>query len=144
MLHEVGDTAAAIAEYEQLAVRFPDGLTALFRLALRLLMGQTDQAETESRELSRTLQLPRLREAFYRRLLAFNSGEISPDELMASVRDSRWNECEARFFIALKHRASGNQALAREQFARCLATHCAGFLAWDWSHVLLRDVQESR
>ena len=138
MLHETGD-ASAQSEYQQLAERFPNGLTALFRPALRLLMGQAVQAESESRDLRRTLQLPRLREVFYRRLLAFNSGEISAEDLLANVSDSRWNECEARFFVALKHRAAGDHAMADEQFARCLATRCAGFLAWDWSHVLMRE-----
>ena len=139
MLHEAGD-ASAPSEYEQLAQRFPNGLTALFRPALRLLMGQAAPAETESRELRRALQLPRLREAFYRRLLAFNAGEVSAEELLTNVRDSRWNECEARYFIALKYRAAGDHAKAREQFSLCLATRCTGFLAWDWSHVLMRDV----
>jgi lipoprotein NlpI len=79
-----------------------------------------------------------LRGAFYSRLLAFNCGDLSESELLAANDNSRWDQCESLFFAALHRLSHGDRDAARQLFQRCVATRCAGFLSWDWSHAILR------
>ena len=138
LLRDTGDVVASQAAYDELVQRYQTGLTAYFRPCLLLLSGESEAAMSESRDLRSAGTPPRLRGAFYSRLLAFNSGELSEAELLDSVRGSRWDRCEALFFAALRQLSHGDRAAARRLFEQCVATRCAGFLSWDWSHAVLR------
>src|SRR5439155_18409038 len=138
LLRETAEPHVALAAYDDVASRYQSGVTAFFRPCLRLLLGQPDEAATESHRLRTAGRKSPLRGAFYDRLLAFNSGELSSTVLLDSVKGSRWDQCEAHFFVALQHLARGDRQQARRHFEHCVATRCAGFLSWDWSHVLLR------
>ena len=135
---ENGESDKALAAYDDLARRYQSGVTAFFRPCLRLLLGQPEAAISESARLRSNGRRSPLRGAFYDRLLAFNAGQLSEAELCKSVIGSRWDQCEAYFFIALRHLSRGDREQARYHFERCVATRCAGFLSWDWSHALLR------
>jgi hypothetical protein len=82
-----------------------------------------------------------MRGAFYARLLAFNAGEMTETELLESVNNSRWDRCEALFFAGLRQLAQGDRTVARQRLEQCVATRCAGFLSWDWSHAVLQRWQ---
>ena len=138
LLRDTADSAAARSAYAELAQRYQSGLTAYFQPCLLLLLGEPEVAKLASRDLRSVGTPPRLRGAFYARLLAFNAGELSEAELLESVRGSRWDRCEALYFVALQQLAHGNRAVARQRFEQCVATRCAGFLSWDWSHAVLR------
>ncbi|MFM9959900.1 MAG: protein kinase domain-containing protein [Planctomycetaceae bacterium] len=138
LLRDTGDAATARAAYDELAQRYQTGLTAYFRPCLLLLSGESEAARSESRQLRSAGTPPRLRGAFYSRLIGFHAGELSETELLNGVRGSRWDRCEALFFAALRQLARGDRAAARVLFEQCVATRCAGFLSWDWSHAVLR------
>ena len=138
LLRDTGDPQAARAACDAVAQRYQTGLTAYFHPCLLLLLGEPEAAMSASRRLRTADTPPRLRGAFYSRLLAFNAGELSEAELLESVRGSRWDRCEALFFVALRQLAHGDRAAARQRFEQCVATRCAGFLSWDWSHAVLR------
>jgi tetratricopeptide (TPR) repeat protein len=138
LLRETADASTARAAYDELATRYQTGLTAYFRPCLLLLLGESEAARLESRRLRSAGAPPRLRGAFYSRLLAFNSGELSEAELLDSVRGSRWDRCEALFFAGLNQLARGDRVAARPLLEQCVATRCSGFLSWDWSHAVLR------
>ncbi len=137
---ENGEADRALATYDDLARRYQSGVTAIFRPCLRLLLGQPDSAISESAHLRTTGRRSPLRGAFYDRLLAFNASQLSEAELCDAVAGSRWDQCEAYFFMGLWHLARGDREQARYHFERCVATRCAGFLSWDWSHALLRRI----
>jgi hypothetical protein len=138
LLSEVGNLAVARTAYEELAQRYQTGLTAYFCPSLLLLFGDADVAQSVSRKLQSATKQPRFRRAFYARLLAFNGGEIAESELLAAAKSSRWDQCESLFFAGLQRLAHGDRDAARELFERCVATRCAGFLSWDWSHAFLK------
>ena len=138
LLRDTSESSTARAAYDELAERYQTGLTAYFHPCLLLLLGEPEAAMSASRRLRTAGTPPRLRGAFYSRLLAFNAGELSEVELLDSVRGSRWDRCEALFFAALRELARGDRAVARQRFEQCVATRCAGFLSWDWSHAVLR------
>ena len=138
LLRDSGAPQAARAACDAVAQRYQTGLTAYFHPCLLLLLGEPDAAMSANRRLRSVGTPPRLRGAFYSRLLAFNSGELTEFELLESVRGSRWDRCEALFFVALQQLAHGDRAVARQRFEQCVATRCAGFLSWDWSHAVLR------
>ena len=138
LLRDTGDSSTARAAYDELAQRYQTGLTAYFHPCLLLLLGEPEAAMSASRHLRSAGTPPRLRGAFYSRLLAFNAGELSEADLLESVRGSRWDRCEALFFAALRELARGDRVAARLRFEQCVATRCAGFLSWDWSHAVLR------
>ena len=138
LLQETRDPTAARTAYDELTRRYQTGLTAYFRPSLLLLLGDPDAAISASRELRSAAKQPRLRGAFYSRLLAFNCGELSESELLAAAGNSRWDQCESLFFAGLHRLSRGDRVPARKLFERCVATRCAGFLSWDWSHAVLR------
>lgn len=138
LLQETGDPTAARAACDELSRRYQTGLTAYFRPSLLLLLGDSDAASLASRELRLVAKQPRLRGAFYSRLLAFNCGELLESELLTAAVNSRWDQCESLFFAALHRLSNGDRAAAQRLFERCVATRCAGFLSWDWSHAILQ------
>jgi tetratricopeptide (TPR) repeat protein len=141
LLRETSDAVTARAAHDELAQRYQTGLTAYFHPCLLLLLGESDAAMSASRRLRSTGTPPRMRGAFYARLLAFNAGEMTETELLESVNNSRWDRCEALFFAGLRQLAQGDRTVARQRLEQCVATRCAGFLSWDWSHAVLQRWQ---
>ena len=87
--------------------------------------------------LLRPVRFPRLRRSSYERLLAFNCGELTADELLAAAGRSKWDQCEACFFVALSELADGRREAAAGHFRDASSQHCNGFLAQDWSDAFL-------
>jgi serine/threonine protein kinase len=130
--------ARARAAWEELAVRPSDGLAALFRPIPLLLLGDKAASVAASRRLrDQPVRFPRLRRGSYERVLAFNCGEITAGELLAAAGQSKWDQCEAYFFIALSELADGNPEAAAESFREASARNCHGFVAQDWSEAFL-------
>lgn len=129
----------ALAAYQELSRQTNAGLAALFRPALLLLLGEKSRAVADSRQFrSQTPSgLPHLRRDFYERLLQYNCGELAEDELLKTTQHSKWDECEAQFFIGLAHLAEGRRDAAQRHFRSAVATRCDGFLACDWSAAFL-------
>ncbi|MFN0053605.1 MAG: protein kinase domain-containing protein, partial [Planctomycetales bacterium] len=124
--------------YQMLQQKYRDGITALFRPALLLLAGRRDEALADSRRLrGAEPHLPRLRRRFYERLLDFNCGQLTEDELLRDAGRSKWDQCEAHFFAGLHRLAAGDRDAARTHFRDAVAMRCWGFMAWDWSLAFL-------
>lgn len=128
----------ALAACQALGENSTNGLSALFRPSLFLILGEKPLAIAASREFRlQPDRLPKLRLAFYEKLLAFNCQEQTADELLSAAGSSKWDQCEARFFIGLHDLAAGNRAAAAKQFHEAVAMRCNGFLARDWSRAFL-------
>lgn len=135
-LPEGRDRALAVAR--ALGDQYPDGLAALFRPILLCILGEKSEAIAASRDFrAEPDRLPRLRRAFYEKILAFNCEEIGADELVAAAGRSKWDQCEAEFFTGVHALAVGNRTEAARHFHAAVATRCSGFLAFDWSQAFL-------
>jgi hypothetical protein len=137
----------ALEGYRILSEQSSEGLAALFRPALLLLLGEKPRAVAENRQFHSQAanRLPLLRRAFYERLLSFNCGELEADELLKATQHSKWDQCEANFFVGLARLADGNRDEAAKHFRAAIATRCDGFLACDWSAAfLIRLEKDSR
>ena len=100
-----------------------------------------DAAISDWKRLRSANQLPRLRRAFYTKLLDFNCGELSEEDLLRAAGRSHWDQCEARYFLALHRLSQGDRLAARDHFQASVASRCAGFMAWDWSSVCLTRLE---
>jgi len=139
MLMELSDGhSRALVACRALGEQYPSGLSALFRPVLLFVLGDQTSASDASRAFrSEPDRLPRLRRAFYENLLAFNCHELSADKLLAAAGSSKWDQCEARFFIGLHYLAAGDRDAAARHFHEAVASRCSGFLALDWSQAFL-------
>jgi tetratricopeptide (TPR) repeat protein len=136
--------ARALEAYRELSPQSNAGLAALFRPALLLLLGEKSQAEADSRRFRDRAPngLPPLRRAFYERLLQYNCGELAASELVQSTKNSKWDQCEAQFFIGLSQLAEGHRDDAKTHFRAAVASRCDGFLACDWSDAFLMRLDD--
>jgi tetratricopeptide (TPR) repeat protein len=141
LLGDAGRNEQSLALYRELRERYPGGLTALFRPSLLLLTGHRDEALSDWKSLSAANRLPRLRRAFYEKLLAFNCGDLSEPDLMLAAGHSHWDQCEAHYFVALHQWSLGNEAAARTHFQAAVDRRCVGFMAWDWSRLCLKRLE---
>jgi tetratricopeptide (TPR) repeat protein len=145
LLRELPDgQRRARGEYEKISDSSSDGLAALFRPALLLLLGDKPAATADWRQLreQQPNRLPPLRREAYQRLLQFNCGDLSADELLAAAEHSEWDKCEANFFIGLTRLAEGDRGVAATRFRAALESRCDGFLAYDWSEAFLVRMDE--
>jgi tetratricopeptide (TPR) repeat protein len=144
LMEQPGGRERALEAYRDLSVHSPNGLAALFRPALLLLWGDRPQAVADSRRFQAQAprRLPRLRLGFYEQLLRFNCEELSADELLQATQHSKWDQCEAHFFIGLTRIAEGNRDAAKAHFQAAVATRCNGFLACDWSAAFLIRLED--
>ncbi len=128
----------AQAACRELGEQGSNGLAALFRPILLLVLGDQQTAVAVSHGLcEQPERLLRLRRAFYEKLLTYNCEELSEDDLLAAAGSSKWDQCEAHFFIGLHALAAGNRDDAKRHFHEAVATRCNGFLALDWSRAFL-------
>jgi tetratricopeptide (TPR) repeat protein len=118
------------------------GTSLLFQHAVLYLLGRPSEAATAYRTVQLPPSLAKLRRGSFAKLLEFNRGSISADELLRAVPDSKYHQCNAHFFIAMSLLAEGDRAGAREHFARCLATRCFDFDASDWSRTFVTRMDQ--
>jgi serine/threonine protein kinase len=132
------DTMRARALYDELAKTQPRSVLDLYpQLAMRLL-GDNAAAIGASRQLRENAKLlPRDRREWYGKLLDFNCDTISADELLAAAGPSRFNQCEAHFFIGMTLLGGGQQEKARQHFQKSAATRVVQFFDYVMSQAML-------
>jgi tetratricopeptide (TPR) repeat protein len=143
-----GGAPRAVELHDQCAGRY-EGSVPLFHHAVLYLLGRKREAAAAFDAMRRNPEtLPRLRTASYRRLLDFNCGLLAADKLLDAAADSRYDRCNAEFFVAMSLLADGDRAAARRHFQRCVDLRVFDFDATDWSRTFLarmdRDPQWPR
>ena len=73
----------------------------------------------------------------YHRLLGYNRGGLQAEELLQKAGGSKWNECEANYFIALDFLGEGDRLGARRHFKKSVDTHVYHYFAYQWSRAFL-------
>lgn len=65
---------------------------------------------------------PSWRKGWYRQFLDSNYGDLSEAELLKAAGASRYNQCEAHFFVGMTKLAESDRRAAQEHFRASVAT----------------------
>jgi tetratricopeptide (TPR) repeat protein len=134
--------AAEAALREALTAPASSAATQGPHLLLRLL-GRKPQAEEVCRQIRARLTGPFPdRPEWNKKLLDYNCGELTDEQLLQGAGSSRWDQCEAHFVMAMRKLADGNRANAREHFRQCIATGVFRFYEYRWSRAFLSRMEK--
>jgi hypothetical protein len=86
--------------------------------------------------------LPGWRDGWYHHLLGYNAGLLKSADLLEKAGASRFNQCEAHFYIGLKALAAGDRAGAKQAFARSAGTGVFPYIEYMWSRAFLAWVDD--
>ncbi len=126
----------AYRENCDLCQAYPGGYSAIFNQATLLFLGKRTEAKAASEELTGLYDGP------YLRILEYSAGSIFAEDLLKGVVGSRWNQCDAHFYVALDRLAQGDRAGAREHFQKDFATGVFAFWEYDWSRLFLKRMDQ--
>jgi hypothetical protein len=122
---------------------FARGYFAIFNQGTLLLLGRREEAVAACRELhDHPDRLADLNREHYLRILDYCGRGLSEEELLRAEAGSRWNQCEAHFYVALDRLSQGDRAGAREHFQKAVATGVFTFLEYDWSRSFLKRMEQ--
>jgi serine/threonine protein kinase/predicted negative regulator of RcsB-dependent stress response len=107
----------------------PEGLSKCKKLSRDL---RTRQSHT----------MPRWRDGWYHHLLAFHAGDLSAEELLARAGKSRFNLCEAYYYIANRKLAELKRGEAREFYRRSYETGVYLYGEYQWSRSVLAVIDD--
>jgi tetratricopeptide (TPR) repeat protein len=129
----------ALQAYRENCELFTKGYLAIFNQAMLLFLGRREEAMAASRELRKHPErLTDLRREHMLRILDYCGGVIPEEELLKAEAGSRWNQCEAHFYVAFDRLAQGDRAGARKHFEKTLAPGVSGFLEYELSRLFLK------
>ena len=118
------------------------GLDSLILQAeLRLLGRKTEAVEACRKLREQGALLPPWRDEWADRLLEYCCDLLSADNLLKAAGSSRWNRCEAHYYIGITKLAEGNRNVAREHFRNSVATRVSDFYEYDWSRAFLSRLE---
>jgi hypothetical protein len=106
--------------------------------------GYRDKAEQAARDVrARSPHLiPRAPDGWYHDLLAFHAGSLDAEGLLRKAGSSRYNRCEAYFYLGLRALADGDRAAAKAWFERVLGTGQYYFTESVWGRAFLACVDD--
>ena len=115
----------------------PSSSFSIYEATILQLLGRRSEAIAVSRSLyQRHLQSPE-RSEWTTRLMAFESGELPADKLLAAAGSSRNRQCEAHFLIGMATLARGDRVGARAHFQNAVDTHVVWYVDHTWSLAFL-------
>src|SRR5437667_2775437 len=118
------------------------GLDSLILQAELRLLGRKAEAVEACRKLrEQGVLLPPWRDEWADRLLEYCCDLLSADNLLKAAGSSRWNRCEAHYYIGITKLAEGNRNVAREHFRNSVATRVSDFYEYDWSRAFLSRLE---
>ncbi len=128
----------ALKAYRDAVGRRPAGLNALYpQLVLRLLGRKAEAVEATQAMRDRVQLMPSWLLEWYQHLLDYNCGTVTEEELLRAAGKSRWNQCEANFFIGMTRLADGDRTGAADHFRQSANTHVLLFFEYMWSRAFL-------
>ena len=133
----------ALQACKQNAELFTDAHNVISNQATLLFLGRRADAKAAGSELrEHPERLTGLRREHDLRILDYCGGVISEEDLLKAEAGSRWNQCEAHFYVALDRLGQGDRAGAREHFRRVLATGVFRFNAYQLSRLFLKRMDQ--
>jgi hypothetical protein len=106
-----------------------------------LLLGQTAEADRACLEV-RKEEMPPWDDGWYIKLLDYNCGRMTGDELLQAAGTARMKPCEAHFIIGLRCLAAGDRGGARDHFMTCAATGAFMYWEWKWARAFLARMEK--
>jgi tetratricopeptide (TPR) repeat protein len=73
--------------------------------------------------------------------VTFCCGDGTEGDYLKSAEDSKWEQCEAHFYIALARLGDGDRAGAKDHFRKALDSRLGMFWEYDWSRLLLHRME---
>jgi Protein kinase domain len=105
--------------------------------------GRSESRRIAAELLSKSAQLiPGWRDGWYRDILKFTAGQMEAEDLLAKAGASRFNQCEAYFYIGLRKLAEGNRSEAKVWFTKTQATGVFNFGEYMWSRAFLVHIDK--
>ena len=108
------------------------------------------EARTDSRQLARDIQqqsshlIPNWRDGWYHDMLKFNAGQMEVAELEAKAGASRFNQCEAYFYIGLRKLSEKKRTEAKQWFTRSFETGVFHYFEYRWSRAFLANIDDPK
>jgi hypothetical protein len=128
--------ARARKAYEDFAARAQDGVAVMDTQMFLCLLGKKRDAVQASRAL---LEQPErfyaLRREAILRCLRYNAGDLPEDDLVRGAGGSRWDQCLAHYYVAMKKLADGDRKGAQEHFDKVIKTRAFLWGMYDMSWV---------
>lgn len=141
------DAPARVRAGYDRAARLPrsDTMVDLYPQTILRLLGP-DHKEEATRiccEINkRRSHWPPAKRAWYLKLLDYNCGSCSAEELLHAAKHSLLSQCEGHFFIATTCLADGDRRGARKHFEAAVETDVFGFNEYTWSRLLLARMKQ--
>ena len=82
------------------------------------------------------------RKDWFQAMLEYACDRLREDELLKVAGASKWNQCEAHFFIGLNRLADADRAGAREHFQQAVDTRVFYSFDHDWSRTFLKRLEK--
>ncbi len=102
---------------------------------------KTRQAAQDIREHSSRL-IPGWRHDWYHVLLDFHAGRIDDRELLRTAGESRFNQCEANFYIGLEKLGEGDRKEAGTYFQSAVNTNVFYYYEYIWGRAFLARIDD--
>ena len=119
------------------------GYNAILNVAGFLLIGKRVEAMDASEELhGHREQLMGLNREHYLRIIDYCREALPEEELLKAEIGSRWNQCEAHFYVALGRLSQGDRIGAREHFQKAFATRVLHFGEYQLSELFLKRTEQ--
>jgi tetratricopeptide (TPR) repeat protein len=129
--------ARALAAYRDAAKTVKRGKALYPQTVLRLLARKAEAIRASLELRDHGPREPNWRHGWYHRLLDYNCGLLAAEDLLKAAGPSRYNRCEAHFFIGLTLLADGDRAGARDHFQKAVATRVLTYFEYNWSRAFL-------
>jgi len=144
ILAELPDGPRLVREaYRENSKLSTGGYDVVCNQAAALLAGMKEEAMHASRELCKHAErLPDLNREHYLRILDYCGGGLSEEQLLRAEAGSRFNQCEAHFYVALNRLSERDRTGAREHFEKALATGVFRFMEYRWSRLFLKRMDQ--
>ncbi len=135
--------ARALQAYRDNCELLTEGSGVISNQATLLLLGRRTEATAASRELrNHPERFTDLNREHCLRILDYCGGVIPAEEFLKTEGGSRWNQCEAHFYVALDRLSQGDRAGAREHFQKALGTGVYAGTAYQWSRLFLKRMEQ--
>jgi serine/threonine protein kinase/tetratricopeptide (TPR) repeat protein len=133
----------ALEAYRDNREVYKTGYTVIWNQATLLLLGRREEAKEASTEiLKHEESLSRFRHEHMLRILDYCGGGLAEEEFLKAEAGSRWNQCEAHFYVALDRLSQGDRVGAREHFQKAVATGVFTFIEYQWSRLFLHRMDQ--
>jgi serine/threonine protein kinase len=116
-------------------------VAACLQLLGREYSEKSRRAALEIRQ-QRSHLIPTARDRWYHDLLAYHAGFLGSEDLLSRAQESRYNQCEAYFYVGLGKLADGKRAEAKACFARAFESQVLLCGEWMLSRAFLKLVDD--